>query len=42
MVVAKEMGMSDEDFWDSCPIFFNERMEEFYKMKEEKIKGLII
>ena len=29
MIASKEMGMSEEEFWNSCPIFFNECYSEF-------------
>jgi hypothetical protein len=27
------MGMSEQEFWDSCPIFFNELAALYYKEK---------
>lgn len=32
MVCARKMGMSEEEFWNSDPIFFNECLEIFTKM----------
>ena len=37
MVAARKMGRSEEDFWNSDPIFFNEWLEVF--MEVEKAKG---
>lgn len=36
MVLAREMGMSEEEFWGSCPIFFNECLEKFLELQEKK------
>lgn len=40
MVSAKEMGMSEEEFFNSCPIFFNECYELFVKRKREEVMML--
>lgn len=37
MVLARQMRMSEEEFWNSCPIFFNECAEKF--MEIERTKG---
>ena len=37
MVAARKMGMSEEEFWNSDPIFFNECLEVL--MEVEKAKG---
>ena len=36
LVCARKMGMSEEEFWNSCPIFFNEQLDVFEKMNERK------
>lgn len=38
MAVAREMGMSEEEFWNSDPIFFYECYEEFCKRKARELK----
>lgn len=35
------MGMSDDEFWNSDPFFFNERFEEHMKLEKIKAKGVI-
>ena len=37
MVSARKMGMSEEDFWNSDPVFFNECLEVFCEL--EKASG---
>ena len=37
MVAARKMGMSEKEFWNSDPIFFNECLEVFFQI--EKWKG---
>ena len=32
IVLARKMGMSEKEFWNSCPIFFNECLEKFYEL----------
>jgi len=29
------MGMSEEEFFNTCPIFFNEQLEVYYKDLEK-------
>lgn len=36
MVVARMMGMSEEEFMNSDPIFFNECLEIFLEIEEKK------
>lgn len=36
MVAAKKMGMSEEEFWNSDPIFFNECLEVFIKIRRRE------
>lgn len=36
MVVARKMGMNEDEFWNSDPIFFNECLEVFEKMEKKK------
>lgn len=38
MVCAREMGMSEEEFWHSCPIFFNECYQVFSQRKREEMR----
>lgn len=33
MVAARAMGMSEDEFWNSCPFFFNDCLEKFAEMK---------
>jgi len=40
MVVAREMGMSESEFWNSDPIFFNECYEIFLRKKMEEVRML--
>lgn len=42
MVTAKKMGMSEEEFWNSDPIFFNECLEVFIEIwrKEGELRGM--
>jgi len=41
MVIAKRMGMSEEEFWNSCPFFFNKLSEKFFELerREKEIYG---
>lgn len=36
MVCARKMGMSEEEFWNSDPIFFNECLEAFTNLERKK------
>lgn len=40
LVTAREMGMSEEEFWNSCPIFYNEQLEAYGRRKRELAKAL--
>lgn len=40
MICAKEMGMSEDEFWNSCPIFFNECYEIFVDRKKEEVAAI--
>ena len=40
MVCAREMGMSEKEFFSSCPIFFNECYQVFWKRKQEEVRVL--
>lgn len=37
MVAAMEMGMSEKEFWNSDPIFFNRCYEVYMKKEMRKI-----
>lgn len=37
MVIARRMGMSEEEFWNSDPIFLNECCEIFFREKESEM-----
>ena len=37
MVVARKMGMNEDEFWNSDPVFFNECLEVFDKMEKQKV-----
>lgn len=38
MALARRMGMSEDEFFDSCPIFFNECAEVYFGIeKKEKL-----
>lgn len=41
MLAAKEMCISEEEFWDTDPIFFNKLYEKYQenKIKEMKLNG---
>ena len=41
MVCARKMGMSEEEFWNSDPIFFNECLEVFTELEKRKGGALI-
>ena len=36
MVLARQMGMSEEEFWKSCPIFFLECSKEYSELERRK------
>lgn len=36
MVCARKMGMSEKEFWNSDPIFFNECLEVFADLEKQK------
>ena len=36
MVCAKTMGMSEDEFWNSCPIFFNECFEKYMEIEQKR------
>ena len=36
MVIAREMGYSEAEFWDSDPIFFNQVADKFYELQMKK------
>lgn len=36
MVCARKMGMSEAEFWNSDPIFFNECLEIFLDIERRK------
>lgn len=40
MISAREMGMSEDEFWNSCPIFFNECYEEYIRRKRKEVESL--
>lgn len=40
MVAAREMGMSEAEFWNSDPIFFNECYEAYQKKKRREVMAL--
>lgn len=40
MVAAKEMGMSEDEFWNSDPIFFNRCYETFLRKRDEMVRKL--
>ena len=40
MIAAREMGMSEEEFWNSDPIFFNECYEIFQLKKRKELEVL--
>ena len=40
LVTAREMGMSEEEFWNSCPIFYNEQLDAYGRRKRELAKAL--
>ena len=42
MVCAREMGMSEEEFWNSDPIFFNECYNVYIQRKMEEVKALYV
>lgn len=40
MIAARKMGMSEEEFWNSDPVFFNECFEAYQKDREREVKAL--
>lgn len=40
MTAARKMGMSEEEFWNSSPVFFNECYEEFQKDRGEEMRAI--
>lgn len=40
MICAREMGMNEEEFFGSCPIFFVECYQEFCKRKREEVMAI--
>ncbi len=40
MVSAREMGMSEEEFWNSDPIFFNECYEAFQTKRAQEVRAI--
>ena len=38
MICAREMGMSEEEFWNSDPIFFNECYQIFLEHKNKEVR----
>ena len=40
MVAARKMGMSEEEFWNSDPIFFNECFDAFQRDREQEVRAL--
>jgi len=39
MVMARRMGMSEDEFWHSCPIFFNECLEAFNEQQRKEAEA---
>lgn len=40
MISAREMGMSEKEFYNSCPIFFVQCYQEFLRRKQEGVNVL--
>lgn len=40
MVDARKMGMTEEEFSHSCPVFFCEQYEVFCKKRAEEVRML--
>ena len=40
MVDAREMGMTEDEFFHSCPVFFCEQYEIFCEKKARKVRTL--
>ena len=40
MIAARKMGMSEEEFWNSDPIFFNECYEVFQNEKRKEVEAI--
>ncbi len=34
------MGMSEEEFWNSTPVFFNECYEEYQRQWRQEVRAL--
>ena len=41
MVIAREMGFSEQEFWNSDPVFFNEVAEKYYALQRRKMAALL-
>lgn len=41
MYAARKMGMSEEEFWNSDPVFFNECLDVFVNIESQKGGGSI-
>ena len=39
-MAAREMGMSETEFWESDPIFFNKCYEAFQRKKQREMRRL--
>nr|DAD90299.1 MAG TPA: hypothetical protein [Siphoviridae sp. ctRlj31]DAW41463.1 MAG TPA: hypothetical protein [Caudoviricetes sp.]DAZ04431.1 MAG TPA: hypothetical protein [Caudoviricetes sp.]DAZ35499.1 MAG TPA: hypothetical protein [Caudoviricetes sp.] len=40
MVDAREMGMTEDEFFHSCPVFFCEQYEIFREKKAREVRTL--
>lgn len=40
MVDAREMGMTEEEFFHSCPVFFCEQYEIFKNKRAEEVRAI--
>ena len=40
MMAARKMGMSEQEFWHSDPIFFNECFEIYQRDREKEVRAL--
>lgn len=36
MIAAREMGMNENEFWNSCPFFFQDCYIEYQKRQAKK------
>ena len=41
MVIAREMGYSEQEFWSADPVFFNQVSEKYYALQRRKMEALI-